>query len=83
MAGRKQTEAGLTGIDPVRLTVPTMDRPSIALSWFLDAMNVEGYDTDERVMLVCGVCGDPVCDIDAGDTLRVLFNTALAHTCTS
>lgn len=68
-----------TGIEPHRMSVPTMDRPSVTFAWMLDSMVVDGEP--DGLLLVCKACGDPVCAIDRDDTLRVLFNTALAHTC--
>lgn len=79
----KKAQPGITGIEPSRMTVPAMDRPSIALGWFLDRMVIENRNTsgDWEPVLVCTICQGEVCDVDDGDTLRVLFNTALAHTC--
>lgn len=67
------------GIEPSQMGVPTMDRPSVALAWFLETMTIER--DDEVVKMVCALCGGEVCWIEAGDDLRVLFNTALAHNC--
>lgn len=70
-------------IEPASMTLPAMDRPSVAFAWFLDSMAVI-EDTDESTTLPtleCSLCGDAVCAIEDGDTLRVLLNTALAHTC--
>lgn len=72
---------GITGIEPYKLgEVPAMDRPSIALGWFMDAMQIE-QESGAGLILACGYCTESICDIEDGDTLRVLFNTALAHTC--
>lgn len=78
---RKPAKRGLTGIEPSEMSVPAMDRPSIAFAWFLDRMLIETTDDDHRPMLVCELCGRGICLIDSGDNLRVLLNTALAHTC--
>lgn len=72
-------------IEPTQKQVPRMDRPSVALSWFLDAMQIEedySYDSQTPTpTLVCQVCRESICDVEFGDTLRVLLNTALAHGC--
>lgn len=78
----KKTQPGITGIEPGQMAVPAMDRPSIAFAWFLDSVLVEdGYGDRENLLLTCQVCGENICAIDGGDTLRVLLNTALAHSC--
>lgn len=69
-------------IEPASMTLPAMDRPSVAFAWFLDSILVEdGYGDRENLLLSCQVCSESICAIDGGDTLRVLLNTALAHTC--
>lgn len=63
-----------------------MDRPSIALARALDSIVIEG---DQRnlsgeggtLTMACTECGDSLCLVEEGDTMRVLFNTALAHVC--
>jgi hypothetical protein len=60
--------------------VPAMDGPSVAFAWFLDSMRVETGEPQD-LMLVCQLCGEDVCEVEDGDTLRVLLNTALQHTC--
>lgn len=68
--------------------MPEMDRPSIALARVLDAVTIEEEDDtlgppgSIRLVLACQSCGDSICDVETGDTVRVLFNTALAHVCT-
>lgn len=62
-------------------TVPAMDRPSIAFARFLDNIVIETTDDMHRPVMTCNLCGDGICLIDPGDTLRVLLNTALAHDC--
>jgi hypothetical protein len=86
MARSPKDKVGLTSIEPAELHVPAMDRPSVAFALFLDNMRIE---TDEGVPTVdfdhtyitCQVCSERVVEVDDGDTLRVLFNTILAHTC--
>lgn len=77
------SKPGITGIEPGPMTVPAMDRPSIAFAWFLDAMLVDWNDetVNPHPVLTCQVCGEGVCAIEDNDTLRVLLNTALAHSC--
>lgn len=59
-----------------------MDRPSIVLAHFMDSFEVEEEVRPVgSLILVHTVCGDSVCDVEDGDTLRVLFNTALGHDC--
>lgn len=73
-------------INPTEANVPKMDRPSIAFAWFLDSMVIQAGDPerlidDDRLVRACSLCGESVCEIEATDNLRVLLNTALAHTC--
>lgn len=74
-----------TGIEPHRMTLPTMDRPSVTFAWMLDSVVIEdmaaGDGGPPELYLTCKECGDSICPVETGDTLRVLFNTALAHTC--
>lgn len=68
-----------------------MDRPSVAFAHFLDSMVIEeGLSTayidgggieSGTLDMVCSLCKMSVCEVEERDTLRVLFNTALAHTC--
>lgn len=80
-----KSKPGITGIEPGTLSLPTMDRPSLAFAWFLDRMVVATESrspSDPGLMtLQCEYCGDDICEIEPADTLRVLLNTALAHTC--
>ncbi len=81
MATRKHTS-----INPTEHNVPKMDRPSIAFAWFLDSMSIESNNESggfavEQLYLVCGLCAERICEIDDGDNLHVLLNTALAHDC--
>lgn len=63
-------------------SVPAMDRPSIVLAKALDSIVIEpASDEAASPMLVCNQCGDSLCLVEEGDTMRVLFNTALAHVC--
>lgn len=78
MTAKKTTKPAL-GIEPSKMTVPAMDRPSIAFAWFLETMIVE--DHGERLTMACSLCVEDVCSVEAGDTLRALLNTALAHNC--
>lgn len=74
---------GIEGIEPARLSMPAMDRPSLAFGWFLDRMKI-GSDPGSTGGLImwCDYCTESICDVEDGDNLRVLLNTALAHTCT-
>jgi hypothetical protein len=59
-----------------------MDRPSVAFARFLDSAQViEEVGTARVLLLTCSLCSESICDIEEGDTLRVLLNTALAHDC--
>lgn len=77
---RRETKTGAPGIEPATMSVPAMDRPSVVFAWFLDGIKVEGPD-DESVYFICDSCSERVVEIEHGDSLRVLFNTVLAHTC--
>lgn len=69
-------------IEPTLMQVPQMDRPSVALAWFLDSMIVEEDTLEESgLVMACRLCGESLFGVEHGDTLRVLFNGALAHTC--
>lgn len=78
----RKTETG-PGFDPEDMTLPTMDRPSVVFAWFMDGMVVENRDQTGKFdpVLACAACGDHVLAIDDGDSLRVIFNTALSHRC--
>lgn len=86
MARSPKEKVGLTSIEPPELHVPAMDRPSVAFALFLDNMRIEddyslnGSD-DHYTYITCQVCSERVVEVDDGDTMRVLFNTILAHTC--
>jgi hypothetical protein len=54
-------------------------RPELALAKFLETMSIDTTGTGALVM-VCTNCEEAVCDVEPNDTLRVLLNTALAHT---
>lgn len=79
MARSPKDKTGLTGIEPAELSVPAMDRPSVAFALFLDNMRIERDDPMEYV--TCAVCSERVVEVEDSDTLRVLFNTVLAHSC--
>ncbi len=85
MARTPKDKTGLVGIEPAELQVPTMDRPSIAFALFLDNMRVEqdyhAVDSSTSTYVTCQVCGERIVEVEDGDTLRVLFNSVLAHTC--
>lgn len=81
----KQTDDG-PGFDTEAMTLPTMDRPSVVFAWFMDGMAVESDNESggmavEQLYLSCVACGERVMALDEGDTLRVIFNSALAHRC--
>jgi hypothetical protein len=66
------------------MDTPKMDAPSIALSKVLDDIRVEaeGSPSDYGPMtLVCQSCQNSICEVEDGDTMRVLFNTAINHVC--
>jgi hypothetical protein len=76
-------QPAITGIETGPMSLPKMDRPSVAFAWFLDSMIVEWSDQHDALMLTCAHCGTDLCEVEHSDTLRVLLNTALAHDCTS
>lgn len=70
------------------VNVPAMDRPSVAFAWFLDsivfeteAANFPDEKDHPEMLMSCKLCGEDICEVSDGDKLRVLLNTALAHTC--
>lgn len=67
------------------MTMPAMDRPSVAFAHFLDSMKIMDGPEDEGSMsglfLCCTVCMTSICWVDDDDSLRTLLNTALAHMC--
>lgn len=71
----------------MRENVPAMDRPSIMFARLLDNIVVEEVDDtlglpgDTELVLNCRACIEQVCQVEDGDTIRVLLNTALAHVC--
>lgn len=73
----------MIAIEPATMSVPTMDRPSIALAWFMDNIVVESDVYEERYQPAwrCALCDAVIMYIDDGDDLRTVFNTALAHGC--
>lgn len=68
-------------INPTPENVPKMDRPSIAFARFMDSMVIEWNDDRTRLVLACNLCMDGLCNVEDGDSLRILLNTALAHDC--
>lgn len=78
MARKKQV--GLEGIETGPMSVPKMDRISVTFALMLDSFAIEDQ-YGEKPVLACTLCGESLCDVEGGDTLRVLLNTALAHTC--
>lgn len=71
--------AVMTALEPAQMSVPAMDRPSLALAWFMDSIRFEFDGT--QVYLMCDMCHTAICEVEDLDTLRVMFNTALAHGC--
>lgn len=71
----------MQALEPAEMSVPAMDRPSVILAWFMDSIRFSQDEYAEYCTLECTVCGDSICEVEDGDTLRVLFNTALAHGC--
>lgn len=78
---KKNQPSGFPGIEPHKMAVPGMDRPSVMFAMLLDAMVVDHDDEQTGLVLVCRECGDGLCMIETADSLRVLLNTALAHRC--
>jgi hypothetical protein len=76
-------KTGLTGVEPSTMTVPKMDRVSVTFALALDSFRIENREmmTEFDPVLACIHCGEHICTVDDGDTMRVLFNTALAHSC--
>lgn len=61
---------------------PAMDPPSIALARIMDDVVVEESEADDDALgLVCQSCREYICDVEGGDSIRTLFNTALQHVC--
>lgn len=62
-----------------------MDRPSVAFARFLDSIMIEdvgGKGPEIPVLqMTCSECAETICAVEDGDDLRLLVNTALAHTC--
>jgi hypothetical protein len=81
MAAKKTTKQGHVGIEPTRMSLPAMDRPSVQFAWFLDSMIIEYNEGAEALYLYCSLCGTGICEVEHSDTLRVLLNTALSHDC--
>lgn len=75
----------MEALEPANMSVPAMDRPSVVLAWFMDNIIIEapplGDLNDTTMYLTCKMCSERICEVEDGDTLRVLFNTALAHGC--
>lgn len=65
------------------MTVPAMDRPSIAFAKFLDSIVIDEpvNEVKDYASMTCALCGAVICAVEPADTLRVLLNTALAHEC--
>lgn len=59
-----------------------MDRPSIVLANFMDSIVIDETGAGTLIMVHTG-CEEIICEVESNDTLRVLFNTALGHTCPS
>lgn len=78
----RKTDDG-PGFDTETMTLPTMDRPSVVFAWFMDGIEVEDRNPGGEFdpVFTCAACGEHIMDIDAGDTLRVIFNSVLAHRC--
>lgn len=79
-----KAEQEMIAIEPATMTVPTMDRPSIAFAWFLDNITVEvDVENWNSAQVVCALCRGIILEVDEGSemSLRVILNTALAHGC--
>jgi len=76
-------KTGLEAMEPSKMAaVPKMDRVSVTFALMLDSFVIECNETTSPdVMLTCSLCTEHVCTVEEGDSLRVLLNTALAHTC--
>lgn len=81
MARKTTKRTGLEGIEPHTMSLPAMDRVSVTFALMLDGFKVERDDEGERLLMVCDYCTEGLFVIEPGDSLRVMFNTALAHTC--
>lgn len=79
-----KAEQKMIAIEPATMSVPTMDRPSIAFAWFLDNVTIEvDVENWNSAQIVCNQCREIMAEIDEGSemSLRVILNTALAHGC--
>lgn len=83
MASKSLKQQVHEALEPTTMAVPVMDRPSVALAWFMDNIGFDvlvGANRTETHM-VCSLCMTAICEVSDGDSLRVMFNTALAHGC--
>lgn len=65
-------------------SLPAMDAPSVAFAHLLDSMVIEEDFTDPHassLFMTHRDCQQRVCEIEDGDDLRTLLNTALNHRC--
>lgn len=76
----RKTE-GFPGTETGPMSLPKMDRPSVMFAHLLDAVAIEDEAEGFTKYLMCAVCSERVCEVEDGDTMRVLLNTALAHKC--
>lgn len=80
-ASRSTRRTGIEGIEPEKMTVPKMDRVSVTFALALDTYFIEVDEHEVDPYLTCRECSERLCHVEHSDTLRVLLNTALAHSC--
>ena len=75
-------KTGLEAMEPSKMAaVPKMDRVSVTFALALDSFVIGEDDEGFHTYLICTHCTEVVCEVEHDDSLRVLLNTALAHTC--
>ena len=78
----RQKRTAVEAMEPSKMAaVPKMDRVSVTFALMLDAFFIEVDDHEVDPYLTCRECGERLCHVEHNDTMRVLFNTALSHSC--
>jgi hypothetical protein len=78
----RQKRTAVEAMEPSKMAaVPKMDRVSVTFALMLDSFVIEVDDHEVDPYLTCNHCAERLCRVEGGDTMRVLFNTALAHSC--
>lgn len=77
----RNRKTGLESVEPSKMSLPAMDRVSVTFALALDSFVIDTDDEGFHTYLVCSHCTEVVCEVETTDTMRVLLNTALAHTC--